>query len=446
MPETLRREKQVQKPLPVEVRPAAFSAATWIGRLQRLASALSQALSSQEVADAIISHGMAALNASGGVVAELNAGRAEFEIVQAVGCSPELVKQFRTFSADAKLPIADAVRRNDLIVLESIEQRNAYYPELTRLPVTASEAWLAIPMGSRNRAVGALGLSFSEPRKFNEQERLFIRTLAVLCGHALDRAHLCDSERIARERAQRAEQDLKRLVRERTRHLQMTLGKLHDLTSGLLTAQDNERKWVSGELHDDFNQKLAAVELELARLELHFSEVAPNIGSLFDPVKSLVRQISDDIRRVAYKIHPASLDHLSLPVVLKSYCADFGRRQGIDIKFSHRTIPDSLPPDVMLCMYRVTQECLSNVARHSSAKNASVSITCKHRDLHLSIQDSGAGFNLKKLQDSRGLGVLYMKERVRGVKGTFSIGSKQGKGVRIDVHITLSPRARSATR
>jgi signal transduction histidine kinase len=342
--------------------------------------------------------------------------------------------------------MADAVRRKDLIVLESIEQRDAYYPDQTRLPSAPWEAWLAIPMGFGNHAVGAIGLGFSQPRKFNEQELLFIRTLAVLCGHALDRAHLCDAERIARERAERAEQDLKRRVKERTRYLQETLGKLQDLTSGLLTAQDNERKWVSGELHDDFNQKLAAVELELARLELRFSDVAPNLSSSFDPVKSLVRQISDDIRRVAYKIHPASLDHLGLLIVLKSYCADFGRREGIDIKFSHRAIPVSLPPDVMLCMYRVTQECLSNVAKHSSAKNATVSIACNNRDLHLSVRDSGAGLNLKELQDSRGLGVLYMKERVRGAKGTFSIRSKQGKGVRVDVHITLPLRARSATR
>ena len=127
---------------------------------------------------------------------------------------------------------------------------------------------------------------------------------------------------------------------------------------------------------------------------------------------------------------------------MQSFCVEFSGREGIDVEFSAQKEPASVREEVALCLYRVTQESLRNVARHSGAKSVSVSLKRAGGALHLSIQDRGKGFDVRPDRAGEGLGLLSMNERVRLVHGTFQVRSRAGHGTRIEVRVPVSPKSR----
>lgn len=151
--------------------------------------------------------------------------------------------------------------------------------------------------------------------------------------------------------------------------------------------------------------------------------------------------ILGDVDQTAYRLHPSSLDHLGLSVALKSYCADFGKQNNIDMRCTERNLPRTIPPHLGLTVYRVVQEALRNVAKHSGARRASVSLTGQKGVLVLSVRDSGHGFDASRPK-KHGLGLISMEERVREAGGNFKMKSTPGEGVRIEVRIPL-PRPRT---
>src|SRR5579864_298450 len=214
---------------------------------------------------------------------------------------------------------------------------------------------------------------------------------------------------------------------------------LRTLTSGLLRAQEEERLRVSRELHDDISQKLTALTVEaetLARKTRHAGGVSQTeLRTLRDRLAA----VSEDVRRTAQQLRPSSLEHLGLAPALKSYCADFARKEGIGVRFLARNLPRTVPPEVALNLYRVVQEALSNVAKHSGARRALVSLSAREDSLRLIVKDTGRGFD-PALARSRGLGLINMDERVRSLGGSFSLQAKPGEGVHIEVRVPLRKR------
>jgi signal transduction histidine kinase len=147
--------------------------------------------------------------------------------------------------------------------------------------------------------------------------------------------------------------------------------------------------------------------------------------------------LSDDVRRIAYQLHPAVLEHLGLAVALKSYCADFSKNEGIKVNFRYRNVSAAIPGEVALCVYRVTQECLRNVARHSGAKVAYVTVMGTNGALGLTISDRGTGFAPELVKVKKGLGLVSVVERARLVDGSLSIKTRPGDGTRIELRIPL---------
>jgi signal transduction histidine kinase len=161
------------------------------------------------------------------------------------------------------------------------------------------------------------------------------------------------------------------------------------------------------------------------------------LGSL----KSRVVELSDDLRRMAYQLHPSMLEHLGLVVALKSYCEEFSKRERIEARLTHHDVPTQLPLDTALCLYRVVQEGLRNVARHSSSPSVTVSLAGTRDSIRLSITDFGVGSDPLSAKGRGGLGFISMEERVRLVHGSISIESRPGQGARIDVRIPLERRS-----
>jgi two-component system CheB/CheR fusion protein len=215
---------------------------------------------------------------------------------------------------------------------------------------------------------------------------------------------------------------------------------LRRLTANLFTAQEEERKRVARELHDDLNQRMAMLSNEVATLEQTPPGSARHLRKLLRSLRERVDRLSDDLRRTAQHLHPSALEHFGLVAAIESHCSDFLKLHRIQLKLAHRSVPDSIPFEVSLCLYRVTQECLNNVANHSGARKATVAIRGEKNGILLSVTDNGKGFDPGLLANQSGLGIVGIWERVRLVDGVVSIDSRPGHGTQIEVRVPLTKR------
>ena len=141
---------------------------------------------------------------------------------------------------------------------------------------------------------------------------------------------------------------------------------------------------------------------------------------------------------MAYQLHPSVLDDLGLQVALRSHCSELSKRDGLNITFNARGIPESLPQDVALSLYRIAQEALRNVMKHSHAKQASVTLEKVKDGIRLSVRDHGVGFDPEAIKGKRGLGLVSIEERVRLLSGQLQFHSRPGEGTQVEVTIPVS--------
>jgi len=211
------------------------------------------------------------------------------------------------------------------------------------------------------------------------------------------------------------------------------------LGSRLIAAQEEERKRVARELHDDLSQRMAVLSIELEQLVQRI-EKPFTLRKHFRRLQLRAEEIASDIHRLSYKLHPSKLDHLGLAAAVKSLCDE---QQGkARIHFHQSGFPADLPKDATLCIFRIAQEILRNAAKHSGADFVQVLLTKTDQAIRLSITDNGCGFDAKSDVMEKGLGFVSMKERLRLVSGEISIYSHPRRGTRIDVSV---PHSNSGT-
>ncbi len=222
--------------------------------------------------------------------------------------------------------------------------------------------------------------------------------------------------------------------------LEQSRAQLRALAARLFTLQEDERRRLSSELHDDLNQRLAMLAVQVDTLQQQAPPTAQPVRHGLVSLQEQLGVLSDDIRHLAYQLHPSILEHLGLAVAVKSCCAEFSQREGIPVSFETENMPDSLPQEVALCLYRVVQEALRNLARHSRAAQGSVRLAATGAELELIIADDGVGFDSVAALARGGLGLVSMEERVRVAGGTLLMDSHPGKGTRIHVRVPLAGR------
>ncbi|WNM60067.1 sensor histidine kinase [Candidatus Nitrospira allomarina] len=235
-----------------------------------------------------------------------------------------------------------------------------------------------------------------------------------------------------------ARKEAGRALQHRERELEQSQEELRALGAQLISAQEDERRRLSRELHDDMNQRLAMVSLEIDSIQRSLPESDPMQKPL-QHLNDQVSALSDSVLHLAYQLHPSILDDLGLVVALQSSIKEFSQWENIAVMFQHRDVPQLLPQDIASCVYRVTQECLRNVAKHAQASQVSVEVRGVEGGLQLVITDNGIGFIPESgLRGTRGLGLIGMKERIRVVRGTFEVKASQGKGTTVTAWIPLS--------
>jgi signal transduction histidine kinase len=192
-------------------------------------------------------------------------------------------------------------------------------------------------------------------------------------------------------------------------------------------------------MHDDWTQRLALLSIDIALLEKHVAAPETALRLLHAMQEKLV-SLSEDMHALSRQLHPSILDDLGLVEALRSECASFSRREGIAVDYRPEEAPSSLPKDIALCVYRVAQEALRNIARHAAVNEAWVTLTIVGQELVLRVQDRGAGFDPTGGHSQPGLGLSSMQERVRLIQGKLSITSAPGQGTTVEVAVPLVRR------
>jgi PAS domain S-box-containing protein len=202
----------------------------------------------------------------------------------------------------------------------------------------------------------------------------------------------------------------------------------------LSDAQDNERAFIARELHDDLGQSLAMLALKLSALGQRLHD-APERRQEIGTVTGLADKIAADLRRISHGLHPSSLDLLGLGPAIRQLCAEFSDQPSTAVTHEIHNIPLDLDGAVAICLYRVAQECLRNVLKHSHAAHARVQLSCAGAEIRLQIADDGTGFDPAAARRTGGLGLASMAERLRLVGGKLAIASAPGNGTQVDATI-----------
>jgi PAS domain S-box-containing protein len=268
------------------------------------------------------------------------------------------------------------------------------------------------------KLVGILSITSTKERKtFTQGEIKLVQTMANQIAVAIENARLLQ------------------VVKKHTQDLR-------ELSSQLMKVQENERKRIAQELHDEVGQMLQSMKMNLDRIKRNLSAKPRRLEGVEDwllDTEKLLADTIDDIRTLTFDLRPSMLDDFGLIPTLRWYVENHSRRSNIQVSLKTKDKRYRFPPDIEVTLYRIIQEALTNVSKHAKATEASVSVSQKNSTVILSVRDNGIGFDTSKvLSVPRGIGLLNIKERINLLGGSFEIISRPRKGTILNINIPFS--------
>ncbi len=213
---------------------------------------------------------------------------------------------------------------------------------------------------------------------------------------------------------------------------------LLSLSDKLITTQEQERSRIARELHDGLGQQIAALSIAVASMKRQVPEHVTVAREQMTRLQQRIASISEGVRRISHELHPAVLELAGIVPALRSHCKEFSTDNGVAVTLDAESNFENIPAEVALCLYRVAQEALQNVAKHSGAKEASVRLQHSGESVVLTVADHGRGFDADAPASHAGLGLVSMKERARLLNGSLKISSSPGEGATLEVSIPLT--------
>ncbi len=218
---------------------------------------------------------------------------------------------------------------------------------------------------------------------------------------------------------------------------------LEKIGGKLIEAQEKERARIARELHDDICQRLAMLSLELGHLN-RGPDNGGGANSRLEKVRQHCAEIAGDVQALSHQLHSSKLDYLGIVAALKSFCRDVSQQQNVNVEFTCGNVPNALPRNVSLCLFRVAQEAVHNAVKYSGVRKLFVYLRGTETQIQLEVRDAGVGFDFKEATRNGGLGLISMQERVHLVKGTFSVDSSANNGTRIVAVVPLVAETNAA--
>jgi signal transduction histidine kinase len=199
----------------------------------------------------------------------------------------------------------------------------------------------------------------------------------------------------------------------------------------LIEAQEQERSRLARELHDDINQRIAMLAFNLERLKQDLPSPQAELRRRIANECTRVRELGRDIQALSHRLHSSKLEYLGLVGAARGFCAELADLEHVEIDFRSENVPEELPKETSLCLFRILQEALQNAVKHSGSRHFQVSLGVSLNRVELTVHDSGIGFKPEGAIKGRGLGLTSMKERLKLIDGQLSIESQLGAGATI---------------
>ncbi|MBS1873199.1 MAG: MCP four helix bundle domain-containing protein [Acidobacteria bacterium] len=231
---------------------------------------------------------------------------------------------------------------------------------------------------------------------------------------------------------------LEKVSESQYREVERARGELQRLSARLVATQEEERRRLSRELHDEVGQSMSALLLELNHLEATIREGGSDVAEPLARARTLGEKTVGVIRNMSLLLRPSMLDDLGLAPALRWQARELSRTSELRVKVVAADVPDDLPDEHRTCIYRIVQEALHNAQRHSHARTARVTVKHENDTIEVEVQDDGAGFDAKQ---DKGMGIIGMEERVKALGGAFRVESQQGKGATVTALLPLKAPA-----
>lgn len=212
---------------------------------------------------------------------------------------------------------------------------------------------------------------------------------------------------------------------------------IKDLAGRLIAAQEGERRRIGRELHDDVNQRVAAISIALSNLKRRLPDAQNPVRDQIIEIQKRISDLSDRVRHLSHELHSATLQHVGLAATLKSYCAEFSNLEGIEIRLEIQGRLARVPDEEALCLYRIVQEALRNIAKHAHAQRVNISLAVASGFWELCVDDDGAGFDMEQARRREGLGLISMEERVKLLQGGLEVQTRPGSGTKLRARLPV---------
>lgn len=402
--------------------------------LNTIGEAVNQTLELEEVLNRTIDHVLEVMNLESGEVRLIENGQLVLHASR--GVSPEFV------AMESAVPLGQCVcgksaQRGELIAIEDLDRA----PNLERVACACEHfrSVLSVPVRTTDRVVGSIHVASQKPRKFDEADRTLLTAVGYQVGVAIDKARL-------HAQLKSLNQQLEARVIERTSELlaaKEELATKADALQQMLTeerrVEEKTRAHIAHDLHDSVQQLIigALFETQAARdaLAARPETSAAHLAS----AQELLRQIESEMKHAIYSLRPVTLDTHGLVPALRECAESFQRVTSIPCDLRVDGIPQRFNPDAEVAFFRIAQETLNNIEAHARAKSVCVRVAWGTRDLHMEIEDNGAGFDLSEItQDARShLGLIGMRERAESIGGSLQLWSRVGEGTRVIVDAPL---------
>jgi signal transduction histidine kinase len=315
--------------------------------------------------------------------------------------------------------IAGKVAQNGrAVLLEDISSES----NAARIDLISSEglrAFISVPLRAKDNVLGVMNVASHVSHRFTKEDMYLLHSIGDQLGIAIEQAQLNERLRKARER-------LRKLARQN------------------LVAEEEERRRIARELHDETSQSLSGIALQLEALIEMYAKSDNQDDQLITGLKkvqSLTVQVHKEVSRVISNLHPAVLDTLGLVAAVRQYAKSRLQPLDINVTVEVKGTEMRFPPDVEAALFRVIQGSIGNIIKHSKAKNASIMLVYQPHEFSLNIKDDGQGFDVSKLTDveesGRGRGLFSMRERIGFLGGTSAVESRIGVGTTVWAKIPI---------
>ncbi|MBN2462488.1 MAG: GAF domain-containing protein [Dehalococcoidia bacterium] len=310
------------------------------------------------------------------------------------------------------------LRTGEPILLEDIS-KDARVAHKDLIGTEGLKGFASVPLKARDKVVGVINMASHMPGRFREDDLYLLNSMGCQIGTAIEQTRLYERLASAARRYQ-------------------------TLLRHTLNAQEDERKRIARELHDETSQAITSLTLSLQAIisMVEMKDIADqDIIERLRGTHAYTVHAGNEIVRLMKELRPTLLDELGMPAAIHRYAKDTLQTQGISVSAEFLDTDRRLPPEIEVTLFRVAQGLIGNILKHSGAKNAAIKLECDATKCTLKIQDDGKGFDVKRLthvySDGRGAGLFTMKERVKLAGGKCKIDSHRGQGTKVTINIPL---------